>query len=107
MLRDYHYELDELQIDDTGNLEIERDPKRVWAEKKLANAPLEINQAGYRELLRVPGIGPKSARKILAGRKISKIRYLSDVSKLGINPDRIAAYVLLDGKRPLYQRSFW
>jgi predicted DNA-binding helix-hairpin-helix protein len=107
LLRDYRYELEDLQFDDDGNLDIERDPKQSWAEKNLASQPLEINRATYRDLIRVPGIGPKGAKKVLSNRKISKFRYLDDLRKLGLNPDRIAAYVLLDGKRPIYQQSFW
>jgi predicted DNA-binding helix-hairpin-helix protein len=69
----------------------------------LSLAPVEVNQAEREELMRVPGIGPMSAGTILSARRHGRLRELSDLRAIGVNPSRPAPYVLLDGKRPSYQ----
>jgi predicted DNA-binding helix-hairpin-helix protein len=103
LLRDYNFSLEELPFSDCGNLPVERDPKLVWAEINLSNQPVEINKAEYIELLRIPGIGPKSARSIINSRKIHPLIFLDDLKRLGINQNRAAPYILLNGKRPASQ----
>ena len=60
---------------------------------------MEINKAERYDLLRIPGIGPKSADAILQARRKSKLRDLTALRKLGIVVTRVAPFVLLDGKR--------
>ena len=59
------------------------DPKEDWAVRHLECFPVEINRAPYADLLRVPGIGVKSARRILAARRSTKLTF-QDLKKLGV-----------------------
>jgi predicted DNA-binding helix-hairpin-helix protein len=107
LLRFYHFALDELPFDPGGALPVEVDPKLAWARQHLSERPVEVNRAGRRELLRVPGIGPRSADAILRARRQGCLRDLASLRTLGALADRAAPFVLLDGKRPPLQLSFW
>lgn len=107
LLRDYGFDLEELPFVDAGNLPLTADPKEAWAERHLRDEPIEINRASRQELLRVPGIGPKSAVVILTARRSGTLRDLGDLQKLGIRASRAAPYVLLGGRRPPQQLSLW
>ncbi len=103
LLRDYGFDVEELPFEPTGQLPRELDPKMAWAASHLSDAPVELNRAGRRELLRVPGIGPKGAETILAARRGGKLRELRDLQQLGLETRRLAGFVLLDGIRPNHQ----
>jgi predicted DNA-binding helix-hairpin-helix protein len=103
LLRDYGFDLEELPFTQEGNLPLDADPKMAWAQHNLAEDPVELNRAEPDALLRVPGIGPKGARSIIAARRHNKIRELNDLKTIGVSPTRPAPYVLLDGKRPPFQ----
>jgi predicted DNA-binding helix-hairpin-helix protein len=107
LLRDYNFAFEELPLDQSGNLPRHTDPKLAWAKVHLAERPVEINCVDRAILLRIPGIGPKSAQAIIHHRRQGRLRYLSDLGKLGINTSRIAPFILLNGARPTYQASFW
>jgi predicted DNA-binding helix-hairpin-helix protein len=100
LFRDYGFDLEELPFSQDGNLPRELDPKRAWAEQYLLHEPLEVNEAAPQELLRVPGVGPKSARTIIQARRQGTLRALPDLRKLGVRTAPMESYVLLDGKRP-------
>ena len=99
LLRDYGFDLEEMPFTQDGNLPLPTDPKLAWAQMNLSERPVEINRAGKRELLRVPGIGPKGAEAIIKARRIRRLHDISSLKKLGIISERAAPYVLLDGKR--------
>ncbi|HEX6383648.1 MAG TPA: radical SAM protein [Anaerolineae bacterium] len=103
LFRDYGFGLEELPFDEQGNLSLDMDPKMAWAQTNLSQAPVELNRAGTEELLRVPGIGPKSAQKIIVARRQGKLRDLQDLRAIGVQTQRLSPFVLLDGKRPLRQ----
>jgi predicted DNA-binding helix-hairpin-helix protein len=105
LLRDYGFDLEELPFDSEGNLPKNIDPKLAWASNHLSEQPIDLNLANRRELLRVPGIGPKSATAIMKARKTIRLREIDDLTKIGINPKRSVPYILLDGRRPAYQMS--
>jgi predicted DNA-binding helix-hairpin-helix protein len=107
LLRDYGFTAEELPFDRGGNLPLTSDPKLAWARQHLAQAPVEVNHALRRKLLRVPGIGPVGADRVLAARRQGRLRSLSDLGKLGIATQRAAPYVLLDGRRPPRQLAMW
>jgi len=107
LLRDYGFTVEELPFDPSGNLPLERDPKLAWAQRHLAHAPVEINTAGRRDLLRVPGIGPKGAEHILRERRRGRLRDLADLRKIGVSARRAIPFILLDGRRPARQLSLW
>ena len=91
----------------SGDLPLDADPKLAWAQSHLAHTPVELNRADRDTLLRVPGIGPKGAQRVLSERSKGRLRELSDLRKLGIVPSRAAPFVLLDGHRPARQLSLW
>jgi predicted DNA-binding helix-hairpin-helix protein len=107
LLRDYGFDVEELPFNPDGNLPHHEDPKLAWARANLTETPVEVNTAERESILRIPGIGPKGAEKLLAARRAGTLRDLSDLSKLGISTKRAAPYVLLDGKRPARQLSLW
>lgn len=103
LLRDYGFELEELPFESDGALPIQTDPKMAWANKNLTGRPVEINHADRHQLLRIPGLGPKSVEVILRVRRQTRIREISLLKKLGILADRAAPFLLLDGRQPAYQ----
>ena len=56
LFRDYKFDLEELQFDNNGNLQLDKDPKLAWAEQNLIENPIEINFAAYDQLLKIPGL---------------------------------------------------
>ena len=107
LLRDYGFGVDELVFDDTGNLPRDEDPKLLWARHNLTHAPIEINKAAKRDLLRVPGIGPVGVDRILRARRLGQLRELKSLRQLGVLAERAAPFILLNGQRPTFQTRFW
>jgi predicted DNA-binding helix-hairpin-helix protein len=107
LLRQYGFRFDDLVFDESGNLPLDTDPKVAWARQHLSHTPLELNCAGKGELLRVPGIGPKTVDVILRERRKGRLRDLTDLRKLGVIATRAAPFVLLDGRRPAHQLPLW
>jgi predicted DNA-binding helix-hairpin-helix protein len=107
LLRDYGFDLEDMPFSDEGHLPLRTDPKLAWAKVHLAQAPVELNRADRRDLIRVPGIGPRTADMLLRARREQHILDLSQLKKLGIHADRMAPFVLLDGKRPAQQPSLF
>ncbi len=107
LLRDYGFDLEDLPFESNGYLPLDVDPKIAWAQVNLRETPIEINRADRRELLRVPGIGPKGVEAILAARRQGKLRELQDLKAIGVIAVRAAPFVLLDGQRPVQQLPLW
>jgi predicted DNA-binding helix-hairpin-helix protein len=107
LLRDYGFTVEELPFEQEGNLPLESDPKLAWARRNLADEPVEVNVASRRDLLRVPGFGPRGVDRILRERRRGRLRDLSDLRKLGVVTARAASFVLLDGRRPPRQLTLW
>lgn len=107
LLRDYGFEFEDLPFDNQGDLPLERDPKLVYAQSTLSHAPIEINRADRRELLRVPGIGPKGAAAIVRLRRLHRFREIGELRKIGILSERAAPYITLDGRKPAQQLTLF
>ncbi|HWQ05377.1 MAG TPA: radical SAM protein [Longilinea sp.] len=107
LLRDYGYDLEDLPFLAGGSLPLEIDPKLAWAKLNLSEQPVEITQAESSQLLRIPGIGVKTARRILKERRKNTIQGLSDLQRLGIPLDKAGPYILVNGKKPDRQMSLW
>lgn len=105
LIRKYGFTVDEFVFDEDGNLPRQDDPKMMWAKAHPEFFPVEVNRADYEELLRVPGIGPRSARRILRERRKERIRYIEDLKKLGVVTGRAAPFITLEGKKPGFQMS--
>ena len=81
LLRFYQFKVDEIVDDSYPDLDLEIDPKLSWALRHPEQFPVDINKADYEMILRVPGIGVKSARLIIASRRFSKFRRASSFSE--------------------------
>jgi predicted DNA-binding helix-hairpin-helix protein len=106
MLRDYGFSAVELPFDEQGLLPRDKTPKQAWAEVHLVE-PIEINRASRTHLLKIPGIGPRSADRIIEARRETKLRDLSQLKALGVTIGWAAPYVLLDGRRTPEQLRLW
>ncbi len=99
LFRQYGFTLSDIIFNDGENLSLDEDPKTLWAKSRPDFFPLEINTADKSDLLRVPGIGPKAASRIVAARRESTI-FNIDVLKTATARWRIAApYLLFNGRR--------
>jgi putative DNA modification/repair radical SAM protein len=107
LFRKYGFTFEDLVFDDAGNLPNEADPKLIWAQAHPECFPVEVNRASHEELLRVPGIGPTSASRILKLRGQSKLCELSDLRQIGAIAKRAAPFILLAGKHPPFQLTLW
>lgn len=107
LLRQYGFVYEELIFDTEGNLPLSADPKLQWARQHPEWFPVEVNRADREALLRVPGIGPRSARRILVLRRRRSFRELEALRRLGVAIQRAAPFVLLSGRRPPIQLPLW
>ncbi|MDZ7260830.1 MAG: putative DNA modification/repair radical SAM protein [candidate division KSB1 bacterium] len=98
LFRRYGFRLEEISFDDQGNLPIDKDPKLVWALKHPERFPVEINQAAKEDLMRVPGIGPITANRIIKNRLKNKFSDLTELKGLGVVVKRAAPFILIKGK---------
>ncbi len=97
LLRFYGFDVEELLDERQPDLEERLDPKAGWALRHIGEFPVEVNKADYRTLLRVPGVGMRAAAKILAVRKIKRIRY-EDLKKLRVVMKRARYFLLVNGR---------
>lgn len=73
LLRFYQFQVDELVDEAHPNLDLEIDPKLAWALRHPEYFPVDVNRADYEQLLRVPGIGVRSAKAILVARRYGRL----------------------------------
>ena len=97
LLRFYGFSADELLDEQNPNFNTLLDPKCDWALRHLEHFPVEINTADYGTLLRVPGIGVISARRIVRARKEGHLK-LEHLKKLGIVLKRARYFITCGGK---------
>lgn len=97
LLRFYGFSVDELLDESLPNLDESLDPKTSWALRHPEQFPVEVNTAAYETLLRIPGIGVKSARRIIAARRHGRL-YHADLKVLGVVVKRAGHFVLCGGK---------
>lgn len=96
LLRFYGFRADELLSEEHPNFNAQIDPKCDWAVNHLELFPVEINQADYYSLLRVPGIGTKSARRIMVARRHAKLDF-ADIKKMGVVLKRALYFITCQG----------
>lgn len=97
LLRFYGFKSSELLDETRPNFDLLLDPKSDWALRNIQDFPVEINKADYNTLLRVPGIGVKSAMKILKARKFTRLDFY-DLKKLNIALKRTQYFITCNGK---------
>ncbi|MBP2543496.1 putative DNA modification/repair radical SAM protein [Acinetobacter guillouiae] len=92
LMRFYGFEANEIVNAKHPNLDLDIDPKLSWALRHPEQFPIDINQAEYRMILRVPGIGVRSAKKIIQARRFGKI-HIDQIKKLGIAYNRAMHFI--------------
>jgi len=97
LLRFYGFKAQELLKDENENFDLNFDPKTSWALNNISNFPMEINKVSYDELLRIPGIGVRSARKIMISRKVHSLSF-EDLKKIGVVLKRAKYFITCKGK---------
>lgn len=97
LLRFYGFKASELLSEDRPFFNVLLDPKEDWAIRHLEQFPVEINRAGYDVLLRVPGIGVKSAQRIVQARRSAKLDFPA-LKKIGVVLKRALYFITCNGK---------
>jgi len=97
LMRFYQFRADEIITEDTPNLNVHIDPKCNWALNHLECFPVEVQTADYHTLLRIPGVGVKSARRIVKARRMGSLDYNS-LKKFGVVLKRAMYFITCNGK---------
>jgi putative DNA modification/repair radical SAM protein len=97
LLRFYEFNSEELLDEARPALDLTLDPKSDWALRHPEFFPVEVNRADYRELLRVPGIGVRSARRILRARRVCRLRE-EELKRLGVVLKRARYFITAEGR---------
>ena len=97
LLRFYGFQADELLSETSPNFNVQLDPKCDWALRHLGEFPVEVRTASYDVLLRVPGIGPKSAGRIVNARRYGSISF-EHLKKMGVVLKRAHYFITCGGK---------
>ena len=96
-MRFYGFEAGELLSEERPNFNVLLDPKCDWALRHLEQFPVEINRASYQTLLRVPGIGVKSAQRIVKARRLGSLDF-PDLKRMGVVLKRALYFVTCRGR---------
>lgn len=95
LMRYYHFDVNEILDDNHPFLDLELDPKMAWALRNREYFPVNINLASKEMLLRIPGVGVTSVKKILAARKFQKIT-MEHLKKMGVATNRAKYFISFD-----------
>jgi predicted DNA-binding helix-hairpin-helix protein len=96
LFRRYGFKKEDIIVDRSGNLRLDRDPKQVWADSHPECYPVRVNTAEREALLRVPGLGPDTAGMILKTRLERKLTRLEDLGIRGKRLEKIKRYVIFE-----------
>jgi putative DNA modification/repair radical SAM protein len=99
LLRFYGFGLDDMPVEADGNLPLDVDPKLAWALAHRESFPVDVNRAPKEALLRIPGMGVKSAARVIAARRHRRLR-LDDLARLGVSVAKLAAFVITADHTP-------
>ncbi|MDO4546426.1 MAG: helix-hairpin-helix domain-containing protein, partial [Bacillota bacterium] len=97
LLRFYGFSVKELFNGSDDNLDPDLDPKVTWALRNLERFPIEVNKASYEMLMRIPGIGAVSAKRIVRQRKVAAVRF-DDLKKMGVVIKRAKYFLTCCGR---------
>ena len=100
LMRFYGFKVDEIVNEQHPNLELEIDPKLSWALRNPQHFPVDVNTADYEMILRIPGIGVKSAQLIVASRKFGRLTS-ENLRKMGVVMKR-ARYFITCNEMPTF-----
>jgi len=93
LLRKYGFKESDIVFEKNENLSLTIDPKEAWAMRHPEAFPTNINRASRFALLRVPGLGPVTVKRILEQRKSARIRHIEDVGKVGVRLKKAKQYL--------------
>ena len=105
LLRYYNFKVSDILDENNPNFNILVDPKASWALKHLNEFPKEINTCSYNELLKIPGIGVTSAKRIIKSRRYFKLDF-KDLQKMGVVLKRARYFITCNGKYDLNREFF-
>lgn len=105
LLRFYNFKVDDLLDQNSQNFNTLLDPKADWALRNLDKFPVEINTVDFNMLIRVPGIGLKSANKIVSTRRYTKLKF-EDLKKMKISIKRAKYFITCGGQYFTNSRIF-
>ncbi|MHC4153739.1 MAG: radical SAM protein [Planctomycetota bacterium] len=94
LLRKYGFKEPDIVFGQGGNLSLATDPKEAWAMRHPERFPVNVNRASKFELLRVPGLGPITTRRILERRKIRRLTSMDDIGKVGARLAKAGKYLV-------------
>ncbi len=97
LLRFYGFEAEELLDEQHPSFHPLVDPKCSWALSHMDRFPVDVSKAGYEELLRVPGIGVNSAKRIITARRVNPLSY-EGLKKIGVVLKRAQYFITINGK---------
>ena len=98
-MRFYGFEANELTTPAVPNLALEFDPKLSWALRNRDRFPVDVNAATREELLRIPGVGVRSVKRMLAARRWRRLRF-DDLKRLQVAMTRARPFILTDDYSP-------
>lgn len=99
LMRFYEFSFNDLVLQNDGNLNLDLDPKMVAALKNRQRFPVEINQASFKTLLQVPGIGPTTAKRIWRVRKEHRFSDINELKNVGVVVKRAKPFILINGRK--------
>lgn len=97
LMRFYGFEAAELLSEHRPNFNVFLDPKADWAVRHLEVFPVEVNAADYQLLLRIPGVGVKSAQRIVKARRTARLNF-EDLKKIGVVLKRALYFITCNGR---------
>lgn len=97
LIRFYKFRAEEIVSESQPNLDADLDPKTSWAIRNIHLFPVEVNRAAFETLLRVPGVGLKSAARLLSARKFGNLNF-ADLGKMGVVLKRARYFITCQGK---------
>jgi predicted DNA-binding helix-hairpin-helix protein len=96
LTRKYGFLREDIMFDPSGNLRLDKDPKEVWAEGHPSFYPVRLHSAEREALLRVPGLGPETVRRILEARRQGRVTRIESLGVKGRRLERLKRYVLFE-----------
>src|SRR3990172_3774551 len=96
LIRRYGFAKNDILLDNSGNLRLDKDPKEVWADTHPEHYPVRVNRADREALLKVPGLGPDTVKRILKMRQEQRITSIADLGIKGKRLEKAGNYVIFE-----------
>lgn len=96
LIRKYHWSEGDFEFETNGDLSLDADPKELWARRHPEFFPVRIRSADRERLLRVPGIGPVTAKRIVEARRTGAARCLRDLGLRGKRLEQVRRHVVME-----------